>query len=495
MITQSALGLAALLLRSLVAGLAIVAFSVQAQNVNNGFALYNAILVPGNPNCASGGCHGPDPSMNQNRILNGDDPSGIAYAIATVRQMSFLRGRLTSAELADLAAYIANPGAVTSAPRLQVSPESIDFGAVAVGTGETRALTLMNAGSGTLTVSEVRTSDAPFNAAAAGCAALGPGQACTVNVEFRPTAPGMAGGTLTILHNAANSPSSVAISGRGTIAIGALFPAVLDFGELWLGAISAPRELTMTNVGEADLIIDEVFITHAGFSVGGGTCAPGVRLTPLASCTLMVRARATVAGMLLGELIVRPAGPALPVSVALAVAGRALPAGTRLMTEFRFAPLDYYFITSRPDEQALLDGIAGFERTGESFPVYVDAAEGRAALSRYFFAMIARGGTRGSHFYTAIQAEKDLLRSHNPGNLALPRLPYDEGVDAWVELAAAASDLPCRAGMQAVWRLFRGNARFPDDPNHRFVVRRDLYDAFVSAGWDGEGVRFCVPVQ
>ena len=34
--------------------------------------------------------------------------------------------------------------------------------------------------------------------------------------------------------------------------------------------------------------------------------------------------------------------------------------------EYYYAPLDYYFLTSRPTEQTLLDGIVGWQRTNRS---------------------------------------------------------------------------------------------------------------------------------
>ena len=52
----------------------------------------------------------------------------------------------------------------------------------------------------------------------------------------------------------------------------------------------------------------------------------------------------------------------------------------------------------------------------------------------------------------------------------------------------------CPTNTQPVYRLFRGNARYPDDPNHRFTTNRSLYDQFVAIGWDGEGVKFCSPM-
>jgi hypothetical protein len=51
----------------------------------------------------------------------------------------------------------------------------------------------------------------------------------------------------------------------------------------------------------------------------------------------------------------------------------------------------------------------------------------------------------------------------------------------------------CATGLIPVYRVFRGNSRFPDNPNHRFTTSLSTYSAFVALGWDGEGVKFCVP--
>ncbi len=366
-----------------------------AQNAVNGRVLYESILVPGHPSCSSGGCHGPDPSLRQNKIHFGDTPAAIAYAIATVSRMAFLRGRLSEGQLADLAAYIANPAAGRASPAIQITPQA------------------------------------------------------------------------------------------------------LDFGNPWLGTITASKKLSIQNTGQAELQLDSLQPSSPAFSLEpSSSCVVGQRLAPGQSCELDLRYRALLPGTASAQLLIAHNAAGGPSNVPLTGSARPLPPETRLMVEYRFAPLNYYFITSRASEQQLLDGINGFERTGESFPVYIMPATGLVALSRYFFDQVARNNSRGSHFYTAIDAEKDLLLSLNPSNQAAPRLPFNEGIDSYVRLPSGAdAAATCSIGFQPVWRLFRGQARFPDDPNHRFVVRRELYDEFVAAGWDGEDVRFCVPIQ
>ena len=51
----------------------------------------------------------------------------------------------------------------------------------------------------------------------------------------------------------------------------------------------------------------------------------------------------------------------------------------------------------------------------------------------------------------------------------------------------------CAPSLIPVFRLFRGNARLHDVPNHRFTTSTAVYTAFIALGWDGESVEFCAP--
>ncbi len=168
-------------------------------------------------------------------------------------------------------------------------------------------------------------------------------------------------------------------------------------------------------------------------------------------------------------------------------------AGSAAMIEFRHSELDYFFVTSRPEDVSLLDAAIGWERTGRGFTVATTAANGAVALNRYYFDRAARAATRGSHFYTAVQSEKVLLAGLNPPNVPLPRLPFDEGIDSYVQAPLVEGVGGTCAGEQSpVYRLFRGALTFPDNANHRFTTDSALYRQFQAPGWDGEGIKFCV---
>jgi len=181
-----------------------------------------------------------------------------------------------------------------------------------------------------------------------------------------------------------------------------------------------------------------------------------------------------------------------PVSVSVTAAT----ATTASVVEFYHPGFGYYFITSRPAEIALLDSVTTFVRTGQTFKVYAqpEPISGRKPITRFYFDRVALGGSRGSHFYTLVQSELNALISLNPFNSPAPRLPYNEGIDSYAYLPIIEGvGGYCAGGLIPVYRIFRGNVRFPDNPNHRFTTSASIYNAFVALGWDGEGVKFCVP--
>ena len=161
------------------------------------------------------------------------------------------------------------------------------------------------------------------------------------------------------------------------------------------------------------------------------------------------------------------------------------------MVEFIHTALNYYFVTASPTEIALLDTIPAFVRTGESFQVYPTFVVGTQGINRFYFDRVAAKQSRGSHFYTLVDSEIAAVVALNPSNTAESKLPFNEGVNSFAFVPGAAG--LCAAGQRPVYRLFRGNLRFPDDPNHRFTTSLTIYNNLIALGWDSEGVKFCAP--
>jgi Abnormal spindle-like microcephaly-assoc'd, ASPM-SPD-2-Hydin/Repeat of unknown function (DUF5648) len=480
---------------ALVLCVALSPFGAFAQDANVGKTLYNTPLVSGQLSCAAGACHGPDPLTRQNRIQNGDTPGAIGLAINSYVQMAFLRGQVSGAQLTNIAAYIADPAAATGSPAAQLSVSALTFAATSVGlTSAAQQITVTNNGTLPLVVGAVSANSPDFSANTA-CSTVAVGANCTITVTFAPTASGARSATLQIVHNGAGGQSTVALSGVGVAApVASVSAQSIDFGSVTLPFFSLPRTVTVSNTGNSPLQLLAISVTGSSFSREGGDCAANSTLAPLSSCTVALRFTPLADGPASGSLTIAHNASAQPIVVSLVGFGTSTPAVTRTMTEYLYVPLQYYFITSRDEEKALLDQSASFQRTGLQFKVFVSQQQGSVGISRYYFDKAALSGSRGTHFYTLLDSEKLLLAALNPDNSAAPLKPFNEGIDSFAHVPlGSGTGASCAPGLQPVYRIFRGNLKFPDDPNHRFTSNQSVYQNMVAAGWDDEGIKFCVP--
>jgi chitodextrinase len=105
-------------------------------------------------------------------------------------------------------------------PVVSLSASSIDFGNQGVGTiSPSRAITLTNSGSASLTVSTVTVTggNASDFAQTNNCVGtLAPGGGCTISATFTPSVAATRSATITIADNAPGSPHSIALVGTGT---------------------------------------------------------------------------------------------------------------------------------------------------------------------------------------------------------------------------------------------------------------------------------------
>jgi hypothetical protein len=171
-----------------------------------------------------------------------------------------------------------------------------------------------------------------------------------------------------------------------------------------------------------------------------------------------------------------------------------LPAGkvaSVALTEYYNAALDYYFLTGRAGDKAALNGFPTiWARTGNEIKLYADANIDTLPLERHYFDKVARGGSRGSHFFTALPSDQTLLTSLNPTNAPLVAKPLLEGVEGYAIPKTAAGT--CPAGTTPIYRAFKGAPRYVDDGNHRFSNTLAQHQDMVNRlGWTDDGVVFC----
>jgi hypothetical protein len=181
-----------------------------------------------------------------------------------------------------------------------VSPASLSYGNQAIDTpSAVKMVTLTSAGTANLILSSIAIAGANKGdfAQTNNCpATLAPGKKCIVNVTFTPSQLGSRSASLTFTDNAAGSPQTIPLTGKG-VPQATLSPTLLTFATQTVGTTSAAKNVTLTNNLPTTLTISG--ISFAGGDPGDfaetntcdgsvpakGKCTISVTFTPKATGT------------------------------------------------------------------------------------------------------------------------------------------------------------------------------------------------------------------
>lgn len=174
------------------------------------------------------------------------------------------------------------------------------------------------------------------------------------------------------------------------------------------------------------------------------------------------------------------------VTLIMSMAGAAALAQTVTVVEYYNTTLNAYFITGRAAEQATLDTLPDFRRTGMTFQARAASAAlpGQQAVCRYAIQVTP---TFVSHFYGLTDDCALIARLISEGRITNFT---NEGLDFAVEPVRA--DGTCPAGGFPAYRSLRLGSPV-DVPNHRYSVLFDDYLDSQGAGYQREGPVFCIP--
>ncbi len=184
----------------------------------------------------------------------------------------------------------------------------LEFGSQTLGgLYPSRRVTLANTGNADLAVSAVTVEGAGFsNASASACpAVLAAGSTCDIDIAFTPTAAAADyNGNVRVLSNAAGSPHTAALHGRGVAtAVPSLvwepLVASLGFGQVNAGSVSAVQSATLRNAGPGGLrltLLNAVGADASAFSVTAGSCQVGETLFEGQTCRIDIRFAPATAG-------------------------------------------------------------------------------------------------------------------------------------------------------------------------------------------------------
>ncbi|MGA3328049.1 MAG: MBG domain-containing protein, partial [Terriglobia bacterium] len=112
--------------------------------------------------------------------------------------------------------FVMKLGGFGSPPAVSLSPASLDFGHIQVGTQSVaQSVTVTNSGNAPLHVTTASATGDFIESDDCTSAPIAPGNHCTVDVSFLPTALGPRTGTLSLTDDAAGSPHTVSLTGIG----------------------------------------------------------------------------------------------------------------------------------------------------------------------------------------------------------------------------------------------------------------------------------------
>ncbi|MGD0921682.1 MAG: choice-of-anchor D domain-containing protein [Terriglobia bacterium] len=154
-------------------------------------------------------------------------------------------------------------------PGVSLLPTTLVFANQNVGTtSPPQTVTLTNSGAWPLqiyniavTVGFAQTHDCPLAPSPLDVSA-----SCTINVRFAPTEAVYYSGKLTVTDNAPGSPHSVPLVGTGLGPVVLLRPPNQSFGEQVVWTNSAPKVLTLTNIGTSTLTVSGFMMIGASYA-------------------------------------------------------------------------------------------------------------------------------------------------------------------------------------------------------------------------------------
>lgn len=207
-------------------------------------------------------------------------------------------------------------------PVLSASPSALNLGSVMMGSSVSQTASLTNTGTGSVTISSVGVTGAGFSATGMAVPlTLAAGQSTSVTVGYSPAGTGSASGSVSVMSNAANSPTTIALTGSGTAQTRLLTPSAssLSFGSVMVGKTSSTQTISVTNSGNSSVSISSLAIIGAGFT-GSGMAIP-LTLGAGQSTTLSVAFSPTATGNVTGSVSIVSNATNSPATIALTGSG------------------------------------------------------------------------------------------------------------------------------------------------------------------------------
>jgi hypothetical protein len=214
---------------------------------------------------------------------------------------------------------------------LNATPSTVNFGNVAVGSRDTQSISLTNATSAAVTITQASSSGTGVSTSGWSLpVTINAGGSASFSVAFAPASTGSVSGSVSLVSNAPNSPLSIPVGASGTASTSMLTvsPSSVSFANAVIGQVST-QEVTLTNGGNTNVTISNVSASGTDFAVNG--VAAGTMLTPNQSASLDVTFTPTASAIVSGSVTITSNAASDPAAkVALAGTGVTQSAGPSL---------------------------------------------------------------------------------------------------------------------------------------------------------------------
>jgi len=230
-------------------------------------------------------------------------------------------GSVTITDNAPLSPQTVSLSGTGVGPVATLSPSSLNFGDVVVGSHDTVSATLSDTGNATLTITSISITGSnvgDFSQTSTCATSLVTGSSCQITVTFAPTAAGNRTAILSVTDSAPGGMQTATLTGVGEAAAATASPSTVTFPGQYVGTSGLPQTITVTNTGTATLTI-----TSATTSIGDfGTLSDCTNSVPVgANCTIGVFFDPTTSGTRTGTLTITDNAANSPQTVALTGAG------------------------------------------------------------------------------------------------------------------------------------------------------------------------------
>jgi hypothetical protein len=177
-----------------------------------------------------------------------------------------------------------------------LSPEQIDFGAIATGSSKTIALTVTNTGNLSMNITGITAPSSPFSVSYTGTPPISllPGTSYTINVTFSPATANNYSSSFVIQTNATNGNRTVNLQGVGVSPDISVTPSPIAFTDTPVDQ-SQSMNLSIKNNGTLTVTINDFDEPDAPFSITGLPSTP-YSLTAGSTLNLVVKFSPATAG-------------------------------------------------------------------------------------------------------------------------------------------------------------------------------------------------------